>query len=116
MKIDVAPLAGAWIEITEALPEESAAPGSLLAGATIEIEKTIVYNVLCDYIEGGYLLSKTVRQSDWATETLMEAPFWRNGMTLEEYEMENRYLSKNFYKQKDGNYMLLWMQEENMKA
>ena len=59
-------------------------------------------------------MSKTVRQSDWATETLMEAPFWRNGMTLEEYEMENRYLSKNFYKQKDGNYMPLWMQEENI--
>ena len=86
-----------------------------LAGATIEIEKTIVYHVLCDYIEGGYLLSKTVRQSDWTMETLMEAPFWRNGMTPEEYEMENRYLSKNFYKQKDGNYMPLWMQEENMK-
>lgn len=48
-------------------------------------------------------MSKTVRQSDWATETLMEAPFWRNGMTPEEYEMENRHLSKNFYKQKDGN-------------
>ena len=27
-----------------------------LAGATIEIEKTIVYHVLCDYIEGGYLI------------------------------------------------------------
>ena len=37
------------------------------------------------------------------------------GMTPEEYETENRYLSKNFYKQKDGNYMPLWMQEENMK-
>ena len=59
-----------------------------LAGATIEIEKTIVYNVLCDYIERGHLIGKTVRQSDWATETLMEAPFWRNGMTPEEYKME----------------------------
>ena len=45
-------------------------------------------------------MSKTVRQSNWATETLMEAPFWRNGMTPEEYETENRYLSKKFYKQK----------------
>ena len=45
----------------------------------------------------------------------MEAPFWRNGMTPEEYETENRYLSKKIYKQKDGNYMPLWMQEENMK-
>ena len=61
-------------------------------------------------------MSKTVRQSDWATETHMEALFWRNGMTPEEYEMENRYLSKRFDKQKDGNYMPLGMQEENMKA
>lgn len=29
-----------------------------LAGATIEIEKTIVYNVLCDYIEGGHLIEQ----------------------------------------------------------
>ena len=60
-------------------------------------------------------MSKTVRQSDWATETLMEAPFWKNGMTPEEYETENRYLSIIFYKQKDGYYMPLWMQVENMK-
>lgn len=46
----------------------------------------------------------------------MEAPFCRNGMAPKEYEMENRHSSKNFYKQKDGNYMPLWMQEENMKA
>ena len=35
-------------------------------------------------------------------------------MTPEEYETENRYLSKNSIS-KDGNYMPLWMQEENMK-
>lgn len=29
-----------------------------LAGAWIEIEKTIVYNVLCDYIEGGHLIEQ----------------------------------------------------------
>ena len=29
-----------------------------LAGAAIEIEKTIVYNVLCDYIEGGHLIEQ----------------------------------------------------------
>ena len=29
-----------------------------LVGATIEIEKTIVYNVLCDYIEGGHLIEQ----------------------------------------------------------
>ena len=58
-------------------------------------------------------MSKTVRQSNWATETLMEAPFWRNGMTPEEYETENRYLSKNFYKQKDGNYATLDARREH---
>lgn len=60
-------------------------------------------------------MSKAVKQSDWATETLMEAPFWRNGMTPEEYETENRYLSKNFYKQRDGSYTPLWMQKKNNK-
>ena len=76
----VAPLVGAWIEIvtdpasctrSESLPSWerglkfwqdqgtdrlwSVAP---LAGATIEIEKTIVYNVLYDYIEGGHLIEQ----------------------------------------------------------
>lgn len=27
-----------------------------LVGVWIEIEKTILYNVLCDYIEGGHLI------------------------------------------------------------
>ena len=76
----VAPLVGAWIEIvtdpasctrSESLPSWerglkfwqdqgtdrlwSVAP---LAGATLEIEKTIVYNVLYDYIEGGHLIEQ----------------------------------------------------------
>lgn len=58
MKIVVAPLAGARIEIT---PENSAQTDTVvapLAGAWIEIEKTIVYNVLCDYIEGGHLIEQ----------------------------------------------------------
>lgn len=55
-KIAVAPLVGAWIEISSvnaSVTDKYVAP---LVGATIEIEKTIVYHVLCDYIEGGYLI------------------------------------------------------------
>lgn len=43
------------------LPENSAQTDTVvapLAGAWIEIEKTIVYNVLCDYIEGGHLIEQ----------------------------------------------------------
>ena len=76
----VAPLVGAWIEIATEI-HKKALSASLpswerglklcmdfslrlccnvapLAGATIEIEKTIVYNVLCDYIEGGHLIEQ----------------------------------------------------------
>lgn len=81
MKIDVAPLVGARIEIMDELPLDLSPKVSLpsrerglkclwalslvtrltvapLAGAWIEIEKTIVYNVLCDYIEGGHLIEQ----------------------------------------------------------
>lgn len=58
-------------------------------------------------------MSKMVRESEWATETLMEAPFWRNGMTPEEYEKENVYLSKNFHLLREGKYVPLWKQKEN---
>lgn len=34
--------------------------------------------------------------NDWATETLKEAPFWRDGMTPEEYDEEREYLGKNY--------------------
>ena len=33
-------------------------------------------------------------------------------MTPEEYETENRYLSKKIFNQKDGKYMPRWMQVE----
>ena len=82
MTANVAPLAGAWIEIPPELPDAADQRRSLpsrerglksavsipriyvvhkvapLVGATIEIEKTIVYNVLCDYIEGGHLIEQ----------------------------------------------------------
>lgn len=58
MKIDVAPLAGARIEISVSVWCMRYAYVAPLAGAAIEIEKTIVYNVLCDYIEGGHLIEQ----------------------------------------------------------
>ena len=53
-----------------------------------------------------------VKHSDWATETLMEAPYWRNGMTPEEYDEEREYLGKNFTLLKEGKYIPLWKQRE----
>lgn len=50
------------------------------------------------------------KESDWATYTLMEVPFWRNGMTPEEYEKEREYYYKNFKKVKEGTYRPLWQQ------
>ena len=54
----VAPLVGAWIEITTMIAFIRGFSVAPLVGATIEIEKTIVYNVLCDYIEGGHLIEQ----------------------------------------------------------
>ncbi len=31
-------------------------------------------------------------ESNWASQNAMEAPFWKNGMTIEEYEEERTYL------------------------
>lgn len=56
-----------------------------------------------------------VKQSDWATETLMEAPYWRNGMSPEEYDEEREYFSKNFEKYVSGEYIPLWKQRELKK-
>ena len=50
-------------------------------------------------------------ESDWATPSMMEFPFWRDGMTAEEFEEEREY----FYRDegyKDINYEPLWKQRE----
>ena len=57
-------------------------------------------------------MSIMVKESDWATETLMEAPFWRNGMTPEEYETEREYLGKNYHLFLQGEYVPLWKQNK----
>lgn len=52
-----------------------------------------------------------VKTSNWATETIMEAPFWRNGMSPEEYDIEREYLGKNYKMYLDGSYVPLWKQK-----
>lgn len=77
----------------------------------VEIEKK--YKTKIRKVMEVNLLSTMVRESNWATETLMEAPFWRNGMTPEEYDREREYLGKNFHMFLSGEYIPLWKQNEN---
>ena len=58
-------------------------------------------------------MSTMVKQIDWATESLMEAPFWRNGMSPDEYDLEREYLGKNYNLFLDGTYQPLWKQSQN---
>lgn len=51
------------------------------------------------------------KESDWATYSLMEAPFWRNGMTPEEYEEEREYYYMHLEDVKKGTYKPLWQQD-----
>lgn len=50
-------------------------------------------------------------ENSWAPFSLQEVPFWRNGMTPEEYEKEREYYYQNFYTSvQDGTYIPLWKQ------
>lgn len=49
-------------------------------------------------------------EKDWAKPNLKEAPFWRDGMTVEEYEKERKYLAENWDKVQNGTYIPLWKQ------
>ena len=50
------------------------------------------------------------KESDWASYGLMEVPYWRNGMSPEEYEEEQRYFYMHFEDWKEGTYMPIWKQ------
>lgn len=50
--------------------------------------------------------------NDWATGTLKETPFWREGMTPEEYEAERDYLNNHFQEFINGDYEPLWKQKQ----
>lgn len=50
---------------------------------------------------------------DWATPSLKEAPYWRDGMTPEEYDVEREYLARNWETLVEtGKYKPLWKQRE----
>lgn len=45
---------------------------------------------------------------EWATASLKEVPFWRDGMSVEEYEKEREYYYKHIDDVKAGTYKPLW--------
>ena len=49
-------------------------------------------------------------EEDWATPTLKEAPFWKDGMTPEEYDEEREYFYKHYEDYTNGKYKPLWQQ------
>lgn len=56
------------------------------------------------------------KQSDWATYGMMEYPFWRNGMTPEEYDKEWKYYCRHIKDWQNGTYIPLWKQQEMQTA
>lgn len=47
---------------------------------------------------------------DWATVSMKEYPFWRDGMTPEEFEKERAYFYAHTSDLKTGKYLPLWKQ------
>ena len=47
----------------------------------------------------------------WETPNEHEKPFWRDGMSPEEYDIENEYLGRNFSKRHTREYFPLWRQK-----
>lgn len=56
-----------------------------------------------------------VPEKDWATYTLKEAPYWREGMSPEEYEIEREYLGRHWDAFMRGEYLPLWKQQKQSK-
>lgn len=53
-------------------------------------------------------------ENDWATPSLKEVPFWRDGMSPDEYEVERAYLYNNFFTAKDMmRYVPIWKQKKS---
>ncbi len=57
-------------------------------------------------------IEKLNLEEDWARGTLKEAPFWRDGMTPEEYDEENIYLQRHWDEYMNNTYVPLWKQKE----
>lgn len=52
------------------------------------------------------------KKSDWATGTLKEVPFWREDMSVEEYEEERNYLNQHWTDYMNNRYIPLWKQKQ----
>lgn len=52
-----------------------------------------------------------MNHEEWATASLKEAPYWRDGMSVEEYERERDYFNQNWDAFVRGEYRPLWMQK-----
>lgn len=53
------------------------------------------------------------KDNNWSSPTLREVPFWREGMTQDEYELEREYYAKNFHLLREGGYIPLWKQKSD---
>lgn len=62
---------------------------------------------VCNYVVS---LVQVDDENDWATPTLKEYPFWREGMSSLEYENERIYYYKHFKDVENGTYKPLWKQ------
>ena len=51
-------------------------------------------------------------KNDWATPGVKEVPYWKDGMTPEEYEVERTYYYDHLNEVKKGTYAPLWKQKQ----
>ena len=54
-----------------------------------------------------------VENKEWSTPTLREVPYWKDGMSIDEYEMERTYYYEHMQDVKAGVYLPLWKQRQN---
>ena len=52
------------------------------------------------------------KKSDWARGTIKEVPFWREDMSVEEYEEERNYLNQHQTDYMNNRYIPLWKQKQ----
>ena len=59
-----------------------------------------------------YISSKLIDENkDWSNASLREVPYWRDGMSIEEYEKERDYYYRNIKNFWNGTYTPLWKQK-----
>lgn len=49
--------------------------------------------------------------NEWANASIKETPYWRDGMSVDEYEKERLYYYKHLKDVKEGRYKPLWKKE-----